>query len=261
DRIAGQLHDDLDEVAAAVDVISNNDAPWDEWNRLGMAIWAATQGTGYHVFDKWSARAAKYNEKTTQARWTNFGKSPPNRIGAGTLFWLAEREKPGWRRPLKSPARIQQKAHDEQPRINEAPRPLIRELPQADAFPIDELGTVLAPAARAIHERTRGPLAICGQSVLAAATLVTQAHANIELPNGQSVPLSTYLLSVAVTGERKSAVDREALWPVRKREQTLREEYDAKRGDYTNATAAFEKARECVLKDGKGDRDRIKRNL
>ena len=85
-------------------------------------------------------------------------------------------------------------------------------------FPVDALGTVLAPAARAIHDRVRAPLAICGQSVLAAATLAVQGHANIELPMGHAKPLSGYFVSVAATGERKSAVDQEALWPVRKRE-------------------------------------------
>src|ERR1700731_3165530 len=53
----------------------------------------------------------------------------------------------------------------------EPPRPLMRELPPADPFPVDELGGVLGAAARAIHDRLQAPLAICGQSVLAAATL------------------------------------------------------------------------------------------
>jgi hypothetical protein len=53
----------------------------------------------------------------------------------------------------------------------EPPRPLIRDLPPADPYPIDALGDVLAAAARAIHDRVQAPFAICGQSVLAAATL------------------------------------------------------------------------------------------
>jgi hypothetical protein len=44
----------------------------------------------------------------------------------------------------------------------EPPRPLMRELPPPDPFPIDSLGDVLAPAARAIQDRVRAPLAICG---------------------------------------------------------------------------------------------------
>jgi putative DNA primase/helicase len=58
--------------------------------------------------------------------------------------------------------------------VPEAPRPWMRELPPADPFPVDALGDVLAPAALAIYDRVRAPLAICGQSVLAAADLATK---------------------------------------------------------------------------------------
>src|SRR5215469_7240689 len=66
----------------------------------------------------------------------------------------------------------------------EPPRPLMRELPPADPFPVDALGEVLVTAARAIHDRVQAPLAICGQSVLAAAALANQGHADVELPIG-----------------------------------------------------------------------------
>jgi hypothetical protein len=56
----------------------------------------------------------------------------------------------------------------------EPPRPLVRVIPPADPFPVDALGSVLAPAARAINDRVQAPIAICGQSVLGAATLAVQ---------------------------------------------------------------------------------------
>lgn len=143
----------------------------------------------------------------------------------------------------------------------EPPRPLMRELPPADPFPVDALGGVLAPAARAIHERVRAPLAICGQSVLAAATLASQGHANLELPTGHTKPLSSYFISMAATGERKSTVDQEALWPVRKREAALREASASERLDYENAELAWKKARDEAVKKAKGDRARIKQTL
>src|SRR3954470_1373536 len=76
----------------------------------------------------------------------------------------------------------------------EPPRPLMRELPPADPFPVDALGDVLALAARAIYDRVQAPLAICGQSVLAAANLATQAHGDVVLPigGGQPKPISNY---------------------------------------------------------------------
>ena len=143
----------------------------------------------------------------------------------------------------------------------EPPRPLMRELPPADPFPVEALGDVLASAARAIHDRIQAPLAICGQSVLAAATLAIQARADIELPTGHRKPLSSYFVTVAASGERKSAVDQEALWPVRKREAALREAYKDERLDYDNAREAWDAARKTAIKKHKGNRAAIKQTL
>ena len=145
----------------------------------------------------------------------------------------------------------------------EAPRPLMRELPPADPFPIDSLGDVLASAARAIQDRVRAPLAICGQSVLAAANLATQAHMNVVLPigSGQPKPVSSYFMTVALSGERKSECDRQAGWPIRKREKEMRDRYDAELPGYMNAKTAWDKARDAEIKRGKRDRAAIKTAL
>jgi hypothetical protein len=145
----------------------------------------------------------------------------------------------------------------------ELPRPLMRELPPADPFPIDALGDVLAEAAGAIHDRVQAPLAMCGQSVLAAATLAVQGHTDVELPTGQKRPLTNFYLTNAATGERKTAVDAEALWPVRKREAALQGNHDAARHEYENSRLAWDKARDAGTKVSKtkGDRAAIKAAL
>jgi hypothetical protein len=140
----------------------------------------------------------------------------------------------------------------------EPPRPLIRELPPADPFPMDALGDLLGSAARAIHERVQCPVAICGQSVIAAATLAAQGHVDVELPTGHIKPISNFFMTIAETGERKTAADSEALWPVRKREKGLREEYDEALPSYDNQKVAWEKAREAAVRKAKGDRGVIK---
>jgi hypothetical protein len=145
----------------------------------------------------------------------------------------------------------------------EPPRPLMRELPPADPFPVDALGDVLGAAARAIHDRVQAPLAICGQSVLGAAALAGQAHADVLLPigPGQSRPLSLDLISIGASGERKSACDAEAVWPIRRREAALREQYDGDFLAYTNDRAAYDRARKAAEKVGKGDRAAIRAAL
>jgi hypothetical protein len=128
----------------------------------------------------------------------------------------------------------------------------MRESSPADPFPIEALGTVLAPAARGINDRVRAPMAICGQSVLAAAALAVQGHANVVLPNGQLKPLSIYCITVAASGERKSSCDDEATWPIRRREECLRERYESDLASYNNEKLAFEKSRDAAVKLGRG---------
>jgi hypothetical protein len=128
---------------------------------------------------------------------------------------------------------------------------------------VEELGPVLNGAARAIHDIIQAPLAICGQSVLAAATLAVQAHADVDLPigDGHEKPLSCYFLTVAESGERKSAADAEALQAIRQYETSLRDKHDADLQAFLNDRLAWEKARDAVTKKGKGDRAAIRAAL
>lgn len=131
----------------------------------------------------------------------------------------------------------------------EPPRPLMRELPPADPFPVAALGSVLGPPARAIHDRVQAPLAICGQSVLAAATLAVQGHADVSLPigGGHAKPVSNYFVTVAASGERKTECDKQACWPIRTREKALRDKFEVDQLAYTNDKAAWDKAREAAM--------------
>jgi hypothetical protein len=142
----------------------------------------------------------------------------------------------------------------------EPPRPLMRELPAPDPFPIEALGDLLAPAAAAIQDRVQAAPAICAQSALAVATVAVQAHADIELPTKQRKPVSNFYLSIAGTGDRKTAADTEASRPLRKREAALREMYRKELPSYLNAKFAWEKARKEATK-GLSDPAEIKSAL
>ena len=143
----------------------------------------------------------------------------------------------------------------------EPPRPLVREFARCRPLPLIWIGKILEGAACAIHNRVQAPVAMCAQSVLAVASLATQGHADVELPTGRTKPLSSYYVSIGVTGERKSAVDTEALRPVRKREAMLRGRRDVEDISYANARAAWDKAREYAMRRGKGNCADIKAAL
>ena len=84
----------LEEVVADI----RNNFGWVEWNNVGMAIYAASGGSqlGFICFDDLSARSPKYNAYAVLERWKNYARSPPNRIGLGTLVHLAKQN--GWKR-------------------------------------------------------------------------------------------------------------------------------------------------------------------
>jgi hypothetical protein len=79
-------------LAAALNAIPNcGPANWEEWNRVGMAMWRATGGSeaGWIALDAWSRRNPSYDATATRQRWEHYEASPPTNIGAGTIFHLA----------------------------------------------------------------------------------------------------------------------------------------------------------------------------
>jgi hypothetical protein len=90
--------DRVEFVVSALSVIPNKDLSWDDWNYVGMATWGATGGSedGSKAFAEWSAKSAKNDPVETAERWAHYRTSPPQRLGFGTLVYLARRASPGW---------------------------------------------------------------------------------------------------------------------------------------------------------------------
>lgn len=107
-----------------------------------------------------------------------------------------------------------------------APEPLRRPVPPPEPYPLAELGPVLQPAAESLRRVIQAPDGVCGASVLAAASLAAQALADVEI-DGRIVPLSLWMLTVAESGERKSAVDAEAMRAAREYEKELAKAHEA----------------------------------
>jgi hypothetical protein len=99
----------------------------------------------------------------------------------------------------------------------DAPRP----------YPIEVFSPTLRSTAEALVNGMQASPAIIGQSLLAAAALVTQSLADVEI-DGRSIPLSIFAITIADSGERKSAVDRIVLSEIRKRESQRHMEYRIK---------------------------------
>ncbi|MCK5517268.1 MAG: DUF3987 domain-containing protein, partial [Desulfobulbaceae bacterium] len=195
---------------------------------------------------------------------------PPDGIKAG---WdLADAESEGWRKEqiidyLKKSLTVPEvrkiwqmeeaKAPNGEPKIlatlaaDNEPLPLRRLLPKPDPFPLEVLPPVLRRMVEEITEIIQSPVALAGQSILAAASLAVQSLADIYI-DGRQYPLSCFFFTVGESGERKSATDSAVLAPHRKHERTLIDNAMSAVPDFQASLEAWKNAREKAAK-GKGD--------
>lgn len=138
----------------------------------------------------------------------------------------------------------------EQDECRSAPEPLRRPTPPPEPYPLAELGDVLRPAAEAIRRVIQAPDAIIGGALLAAASLATQPLADVHI-DGRVIPLSLWLLSVAESGERKSAVDGEAMQAAREYERELSATYSEDCERHADELAEWEARRDSARGDAK----------
>jgi Protein of unknown function (DUF3987) len=124
-------------------------------------------------------------------------------------------------------------------------------------FPIDALGDVLAPAARAIATKVQCAPEISGQSVLAVGGLAAQGLVDVALPYGQTRPCGLYCLTIGGSGDRKSSADNEAMIPVRMREKALGVEYKVRKEIYMIDHAAWRAQRTQIERSKMEKTDRL----
>ena len=101
-NMGGEQTADPVDVAAALAAIPNEGpADWTFWKKVGLAAWAATTGSpeGFAAWLAWSAKNPAHIDEACEEAWEDIRRSPPDRIGAGSLFKMAQDAIPGWRAP------------------------------------------------------------------------------------------------------------------------------------------------------------------
>lgn len=139
--------------------------------------------------------------------------------------------------------------------IETAPKNLepINLLPDIDApkpYPSEALGELLGGAVAAIACAVQVPDALAAQSVLTAAALAAQPHANI-VRLGQRIPISIFGLTVAGSGDRKTSADQLALNAHRAYQQKLKKDYVHAYREFNNLRENYQKARAAALEKNK----------
>lgn len=125
--------------------------------------------------------------------------------------------------------------------------PLHRTISAPKPYPIDALGEVLAPAVKALRSIVKAPDAVCAQSTLGATSLACQAFANISI-DGRVIPLSQFFITVAESGERKSATDQIALHPIYEWQRMLTSVYRSELSNYQRQYEVWESLKKDFLK-------------
>jgi hypothetical protein len=72
---------------------------WKYRNNIGMATWLATDGCdeGFEAWCDWLQRSGRFNRDAAERQWQRYRKYPPDRIGLGSLIFLADHADPNWR--------------------------------------------------------------------------------------------------------------------------------------------------------------------
>lgn len=136
------------------------------------------------------------------------------------------------------------------------PLPLLPEQEKSAPYPLEALGDLIGGAAQAIVEAVQVPDALAAQSVLSAAAMAAQPHGNAQR-GGQLIPLSLFALTVAESGDRKSAADRLALQAHQQHQRELLEQHRGDTKQYRDQRDAYLKARTSILDKAKGDPEAI----
>lgn len=167
-------------IEEAVAHIRNDELPYDDWIKVGLALYAALGPEGRDLWETWSAEASKNDPAYTAEKWDSFASV--RSVTVGTLFWLARQN--GWR--AEQPHRVRA-GHVSRHAGGDAPegdRPLIRiragQMPET----IDAAETALLGAGLGFYQRgsivvrpAMVPVAISGGRQIDAPRLVhVKAH-------------------------------------------------------------------------------------
>lgn len=86
---------DYERVHSALDYIPNNDADYNTWLTLGMALHSTGEPWARDLWGEWSAQSGKFDEAQQTKKWESF--STDGAVTIGSLFHLAKQA--GWSAP------------------------------------------------------------------------------------------------------------------------------------------------------------------
>jgi hypothetical protein len=127
------------------------------------------------------------------------------------------------------------------------PKPLVEPEDVERPYPIDALPRLISAAVQEYRAYGQQPLSIIASSALAATSLASQGLADVARDERLVGPMSLNFSIVAMSGERKTSVDRHFTKSLREWQTAQRESLAAEVGKARAATAAWEAEKEGLL--------------
>lgn len=134
-------------------------------------------------------------------------------------------------------------------------------------YPIDSLYSLISDAAREVRDNLKAPDALIGNSFLTAMSIACQGEIDVELPTGQIRPVSLDIITIADSGERKTATDSIVCAPIYAHDEAQSHRYAEAQLEY-QADLRFWKACDASIQrkivksiDSSKDADHLRREL
>lgn len=243
---------------AVIEHIPNDDAPYDDWLAIGMALHHASRGAdeGFRLWVTWSALSAKHDKSSMRRKWHSFSANRDKVITARTLVYRAREH--GYSAVQEALQEFEDL--DAEPTSTQSGEwPPIIDLDDKEPpppLPIDQWPGVLRGHIQSIAKATETPPEMSAPLVLAVTACAVQKLANVGIRPGYTEPAAIFVCPVAEPGERKSAAFSHAIKPLIDWERTARKEAAAQnekiRIDQTRTQEVI-KAKRQQLGKAKGD--------
>lgn len=114
-------------------------------------------------------------------------------------------------------------------------------------FPAHALPQVVREAVWEVQRNTQAPLGLIASSALTSMSLAMQGLANVQRMNGLESPVSLWFLTLAESGERKTAVDSKFLGVIREFEAEQAGRFTGQMSAYEAAMAAWKIEEKALL--------------
>jgi hypothetical protein len=121
-----------------------------------------------------------------------------------------------------------------------APKPLRQDSRSID-YPVDRLPGIIRQAVQEVADHSQAPVALVAASALSAVSAVVQTQFSVSRNGRLHGPSSLFFLTVAESGERKTAVDSEFMRPIRDWEARQRQEKKRLDAEYQKEWEAWDR--------------------